>query len=165
MQLEPPNTGYQSWSYYCVLIAWSQIVLGWQLSPRSVFAFANFIVAWQHKQNSTQTTNLNITLAKSSCCCLRSSSSGIPRFSRRELAFLLLSATVLHSCKTSFTSVMYDAKPRLSSAVENYEYKVRGGKLKTILSLDYWGPNSAQLAWIEIWLFWAGKTEQNVGPG
>lgn len=58
------------------------------------------------------------TLANSSCCCLRSSSSGMPRFSSRELAFLLFRATVLHSCSTSFTSVMYDANPRLSKAAE-----------------------------------------------
>lgn len=49
---------------------------------------------------------LSHTLANNSCCCLRSSSSGMPRFSSRELAFLLFSATVLHSCRTSFTSVM-----------------------------------------------------------
>lgn len=61
------------------------------------------------------------TLANSSCCCLRSSSSGMPRFSRRELAFLLFRATVLHSWRTSFTSVMYDAKPRLSRAVVRKE--------------------------------------------
>lgn len=57
-----------------------------------------------------------LTLANNSCCCLRSSSSGMPRFSRRELAFLLFKATVLHSCSTSFTSVMYEPKPRLSRA-------------------------------------------------
>lgn len=56
------------------------------------------------------------TLANNSCCCLRSSSSGIPRFSSRELAFLLFRATVLHSWSTSFTSVMYEPKPRLSRA-------------------------------------------------
>lgn len=40
----------------------------------------------------------------------------MPRFSRRELAFLRFRATVLHSCSTSFTSVMYEPKPRLSRA-------------------------------------------------
>lgn len=47
-----------------------------------------------------------LTLANNSCCWRRSSSSGMPRFSRRELAFLRFKATVLHSCSTSFTSVM-----------------------------------------------------------
>lgn len=71
------------------------------------------------------------TLANNSCCCLRSSSSGIPRFSSRELAFLLFKATVLHSCSTSFTSVMYDAKPRLSRAV----VLKREAKAKLLLSV------------------------------
>lgn len=69
---------------------------------------------------------MDLTLANNSCCCLSSSSSGIPRFSSRELAFLLFKATVLHSCSTSFTSVMYDAKPRLSrAAVLKQEAKVK----------------------------------------
>lgn len=58
----------------------------------------------------------SLTFANNSCCCLRSSSSGMPRFSKRELAFLLFSATVLHSCKTSFTSLIQEPKPKLSSA-------------------------------------------------
>lgn len=49
----------------------------------------------------------------------------MPRFSSRELAFLLFRATVLHSCRTSFTSGIYDANPRLSrAAVHRQELKV-----------------------------------------
>lgn len=74
----------------------------------------------QQSGQDSEENNVNklLTFANNSCCCLNNSSSGMPRFSKRELAFLLFNATVLHSCKTSFTSLMQEPNPKLSSARE-----------------------------------------------
>ena len=58
------------------------------------------------------------TLAKSSCCCFSSSSTGIPRFSKRWDLRLFLATALLYSLRALVPSLTMVPKPRFSRAVK-----------------------------------------------
>ena len=58
------------------------------------------------------------TLAKSSCCCFSSSSTGIPRFSKRWDLRLFLATALLYSLRALVPSLTMVPNPRFSRAVK-----------------------------------------------